>query len=41
MAPDLKESLKLGKEETGTGFGWRRLGGCDEFGILKGVSFAM
>jgi hypothetical protein len=39
MAPDVKESLKLGKESTGEGFGWRRLGSCDEFGIIKGVSF--
>jgi len=39
MTPIAKESLKLGKELTGEGFWWRRLGSCDEFGIIKGVSF--
>jgi hypothetical protein len=39
MAPDVKGSLKPGKELMGEEFGWRRLGSCDEFGIIKGVSF--
>jgi hypothetical protein len=39
MGPNVKESLKFRKELTGEGFGWRRLGICDEFGIIKGVSF--
>jgi hypothetical protein len=37
MAPDVKESFKLGKELMGEGFGWTRLGSCDESG--KGLSF--